>query len=148
MKKIFATLLAATCALSMIGCGGGSSTGTSSAASKTVDPSAKGEGVMTYAEYDAAELESGVTIETYVQGKQSWWDNKATLYTQDGDGGYFIYELQMSEDEYKYYLDIRRFGTTRHAGFGLGFERAVMYLTGVSNIRDVLPYPRTVGSLI
>ena len=60
---------------------------------------------MTYAEYDAAELESGVTIETYVQGKQSWWDNKATLYTQDGDGGYFIYELQMSEDEYKKLTD-------------------------------------------
>ena len=59
-----------------------------------------------------------------------------------------IDELGMSEDEYKYYLDIRRFGTTRHAGFGLGFERLVMYLTGVSNIRDVLPYPRTVGSLI
>ena len=52
----------------------------------------------------------------------------------------------MSEDEYKYYLDIRRFGTTRHAGFGLGFERLVMYLTGVSNIRDVLPHPRTVGN--
>ena len=59
-----------------------------------------------------------------------------------------IDELGMSEEEYKYYLDIRRFGTTRHAGFGLGFERVVMYLTGVSNIRDVLPYPRTVGSLI
>ena len=59
-----------------------------------------------------------------------------------------IDELGMSEDEYKYYLDIRRFGTTRHAGFGLGFERVVMYLTGVGNIRDVLPYPRTVGSLI
>ena len=59
-----------------------------------------------------------------------------------------IDELGMSEEEYKYYLDIRKFGTTRHAGFGLGFERLVMYLTGVSNIRDVLPYPRTVGSLI
>jgi asparaginyl-tRNA synthetase len=59
-----------------------------------------------------------------------------------------IDELGMREEEYKYYLDIRRFGTTRHAGFGLGFERLVMYLTGVGNIRDVLPYPRTVGSLI
>ena len=59
-----------------------------------------------------------------------------------------IDELGMSEEEYRYYLYIRRFGTTRHAGFGLGFERLVMYLTGVSNIRDVLPYPRTVGSLI
>ena len=56
---------------------------------------------MTYAEYDAAELDTGVTVETYVQGKQSWWDNKATLYTQDGDGGYFIFEMPMSEDEYK-----------------------------------------------
>ena len=90
MKKIFATLLAATCALSMIGCGGGSSSGTASTASTaatTEDPSAKSEGVMTYAEYDAAELDTGVTVETYVQGKQSWWDNKATRYTQDGDGG-------------------------------------------------------------
>lgn len=54
-------------------------------------------------------------------------------------------ELGMKKEEYQFYLDLRRFGTTRHAGFGLGFERAVMYLTGVSNIRDVLPFPRTVG---
>jgi hypothetical protein len=60
---------------------------------------------MTYAEYDAAELDTGVTIETYVQGKQSWWDNKATLYTQDGDGGYFIFEMPMSEEEYKKLTD-------------------------------------------
>ena len=58
-----------------------------------------------------------------------------------------IDELGMDEKEYKYYLDMRRYGTTRHAGFGLGFERLVMYLTGVGNIRDVLPYPRTVGNL-
>ena len=60
---------------------------------------------MTYAEYDAAALDTGVTIETYVQGKQSWWDNKATLYTQDGDGGYFIFEMPMSEEEYKKLTD-------------------------------------------
>ena len=60
---------------------------------------------MTYAEYDAAELDTGVTVETYVQGKQSWWDNKATLYTQDGDGGYFIFEMPMSEEEYKKLTD-------------------------------------------
>ena len=52
---------------------------------KAEDPSAKSEGVMTYAEYVAAELESEVVIETYVQAKQSWWENKATVYTQDGD---------------------------------------------------------------
>ena len=45
-------------------------------------------------------------------------------------------------------MDLRKYGSTRHAGFGLGFERCVMYLTGMSNIRDVLPYPRTVGTLI
>ncbi len=54
-------------------------------------------------------------------------------------------ELGMDMDEYRFYLDLRKYGTTRHAGFGLGFERCVMYLTGVDNIRDVLPFPRTVG---
>ena len=43
-------------------------------------------------------------------------------------------------------MDLRRFGTVKHAGFGLGFERFVMYLTGISNIRDVLPFPRTTGT--
>ena len=57
-----------------------------------------------------------------------------------------IAELGMDASQYKYYLDLRRYGTCRHAGFGLGFERLVMYLTGVGNIRDVIPHPRTVGS--
>ena len=57
-----------------------------------------------------------------------------------------IKELGMDIASYWWYLDLRRYGGTRHAGFGLGFERLIMYLTGVSNIRDVLPYPRTVGS--
>ena len=57
-----------------------------------------------------------------------------------------IAELGMDAEQYRYYLDLRRYGTCKHAGFGLGFERLVMYLTGVGNIRDVLPHPRTVGS--
>ena len=57
-----------------------------------------------------------------------------------------IHVLGMSEEEYHKYLDLRKYGTSRHAGFGLGFERLVMYLTGMGNIRDVLPYPRTVGN--
>jgi asparaginyl-tRNA synthetase len=57
-----------------------------------------------------------------------------------------IRELGMNEENYRWYLDLRRYGGTQHAGFGLGFERLVMYLTGISNIRDVLPFPRTVGS--
>ncbi len=56
-------------------------------------------------------------------------------------------ELGLLEEEYKNYLDLRRFGTAKHAGFGLGFERAVMYITGMGNIRDVIPYPRTVKNL-
>ncbi|MCD8126750.1 MAG: asparagine--tRNA ligase, partial [Clostridiales bacterium] len=57
-----------------------------------------------------------------------------------------IAELGMNPEDYRYYCDLRRYGSCRHAGFGLGFERMVMYLTGVSNIRDVLPHPRTVGN--
>ena len=55
-------------------------------------------------------------------------------------------ELGLKEEDYGFYLDLRKYGSTRHAGFGLGFERCVMYLTGMGNIRDVLPFPRTVGT--
>ena len=55
-------------------------------------------------------------------------------------------ELGLNPADYKFYLDLRKYGTARHAGFGLGFERCVMYLTGISNIRDVLPFPRTVNN--
>ena len=55
-------------------------------------------------------------------------------------------ELKMTMETYEWYLDLRRYGTVPHAGFGLGFERLIMYLTGISNIRDVLPFPRTVGT--
>ena len=56
-------------------------------------------------------------------------------------------ELGLSEEEYQFYIDTRRYGTNVHSGYGLGFERMIMYLTGVSNIRDVEIYPRTVGSI-
>ena len=55
-------------------------------------------------------------------------------------------ECGLDEDGYDWYLQLRKYGGTRHAGFGLGFERLIMYLTGVSNIRDVLPFPRTPGN--
>ena len=57
-----------------------------------------------------------------------------------------MHELGLNPEDYWWYLDLRRYGTTHHAGYGLGFERLVMYLTGMSNIRDVLPHPRTVGN--
>lgn len=55
-------------------------------------------------------------------------------------------ELDLKAEDYGFYLDLRKYGSTRHAGFGLGFERCVMYLTGIGNIRDVVPFPRTVGN--
>ena len=87
MKKLLIALLALTMLFSFAGC-------------KKEDPNKKSEGVMTYAEFAAAPLDSEVTVETYVQAKQSWWDNKGTFYTQDGEGGYFLYEMRCSEDEY------------------------------------------------
>lgn len=60
----------------------------------------KSEGVMTYEEYMAAELDSQVVIEAYVQAKQSWWEDKATVYAQDKDGAYFIYNMACTEEDY------------------------------------------------
>ena len=93
MKKLTALLLAGAMVFACVGCGsnGGSNGG---------DTDAKSEGVMTYDEYVAAALDSEVVIETYVQAKQSWWDNKATVYTQDKDGAYFIYNMTCSEEDY------------------------------------------------
>lgn len=87
MKKTLALTLALALVLSLTACGGD-------------DPGKKSKGVMTYAEYMGAALESEVVIETYVQAKQAWWEDKATLYTQDKDGAYFIYNAVCSEADY------------------------------------------------
>ena len=58
-----------------------------------------------------------------------------------------INELGLKEEDYDWYINLRKFGGAKHAGFGLGFERMIMYLTGISNIRDVIPFPRTVSNL-
>ena len=57
-----------------------------------------------------------------------------------------IEELGMNPADYDFYMDLRKYGSARHAGFGLGFERMVMYLTGIGNIRDSIPFPRTVNN--
>ena len=57
-----------------------------------------------------------------------------------------IEELGMNPEDYWWYLELRKYGTAKHAGFGMGFERMIMYLTGIANIRDVLPFPRTTGN--
>jgi len=89
MKKFFAILLTLTFVFALTSCGGGA------------DPAAKSEGVMTYAEYDAAPLDSEVVIEAYVQAKQSWWEDKATVYAQDPDGAYFLYDMACSAEDYE-----------------------------------------------
>ena len=85
MKKFFALILAVVMMLSV------------AAFAEEADTTAT---VMTHEEFVAAELESEVTVATYVQDKQSWWDNKATFYCQSEDGAYFIYEMPCTEDEY------------------------------------------------
>lgn len=89
MKKFTALLLAVLMVFGCAACGG------------KEDINAKSEGTMTYAEYDAAALDSEVVIEAYVQAKQSWWDNTATVYLQDGDGAYFVYGMACTEEEYE-----------------------------------------------
>lgn len=126
MKKTVALSMVLTLALSLAGCGQSNDAASTMAAETTAAEttvaettseaaseesseesgaaeaeSGKSEGVMTYEEYMAAELESEVVIETYVQAKQSWWENKATLYTQDEDGAYFIYNMTCSEEDYE-----------------------------------------------
>ena len=54
-------------------------------------------------------------------------------------------ELNLNEEDYWWYLELRKYGGTKHSGYGLGFERLIMYITGMSNIRDVIPFPRTTG---
>ena len=97
MKKIFAVLLALSMVFALAACTSGSN---EPAAEPEVDIFAKGEGVMTYAEYAAADLDTEVTVETFVQATQSWWDNTITAYTQDNEGAYFLYNMACSEADY------------------------------------------------
>ena len=122
MKKILSVLLALGLACSLAACAGGASsseavseetasteTASSEATEETVpaeqdapqlDAVASGE-VMNYDQYMAADLDTEVTIQAYVQAKQSWWEDKATVYLQDQDGGYFAYDMACSEEDYE-----------------------------------------------
>lgn len=92
MKKILAIVLAVMMVLSMAAC-----SKKDDKKGEEFDASAKSEGVMTYAEYEAAAMDTEVVIECYVQAHQSWWDNKITVYAQDPDGAYFLYNMACSE---------------------------------------------------
>lgn len=95
MKKSVVLALALALVFALTGCGDNNNDGNANENSDV-----KSEGVMTHAEYIAAPLDSQVVIETYVQAKQSWRDNTVTLYTQDKDGAYFVYNMACSEEDY------------------------------------------------
>lgn len=88
MKKTLALLLALCMVFALAACG-----------NSNKPANAKSEGVMTYAEYVAANVDDPVVIETYVQAHQSWWDGKVTVYSQDQDGAYFLYNMACSEED-------------------------------------------------
>ena len=99
MKKLIAMLLALTMVLALAACGTTNDTPatTTEAATEATTEATTAEGVMTYAEYDAAAIDDAVTVECYVQAHQSWWEDKITVYAQDADGGYFLYNMACSE---------------------------------------------------
>ena len=105
MKKILSAVLALMLVLSLAACSQNANQPASDDSNvnnsdSSVAADVKSEGVMTYDEYVAAALDSQVVVETYVQAKQSWWEDKATVYTQDKDGAYFLYNMACSEEDY------------------------------------------------
>ena len=119
MKKLLVMALAVSMAAAVTGCAGGTSTETTAAttaaettaeAEETTESAAETESdqetteaadVMSYQEYMDAELDTEVTIQAYVQAKQSWWENQATVYAQDEEGAYFLYNMACSEEDYE-----------------------------------------------
>ena len=93
MKKLIAMLLALTMVFALAACGETNPT------DPAFDPSAKSEGTMTYAEYAAAEMDTEVVVECFVQAHQSWWDGKITVYAQDPDGAYFMYNMTCTQED-------------------------------------------------
>ena len=105
MKKIIALMLVLCMAFAFVACAGtkdpadDTTVADTTVADTTVADAEDEAKVMTYAEYAAAELDAKVVIEAYVQATQSWWDNKITVYAQDKEGAYFIYELACAEED-------------------------------------------------
>ena len=115
MKRVLALGLSLSLVLGMTACAGGNDAGNVANTENAVNTesvvdtevvadtevAADDVAVMTYEEYAAAELDSAVVVETYVQAKQSWWEDKATVYTQDENGAYFLYDMACSAEDYE-----------------------------------------------
>ena len=109
MKKLFALLLVLVLAFSLVACGTKETEDTTEDSSEetteetttddTSDDTTEDSDVMSYADFMAADMDSEVTIECYVQGHQSWWDNTVNVYAQDNDGGYFMYNMACTEED-------------------------------------------------
>ncbi len=132
-RRTFLATLAGTSAMMLAACGGSSSGGNNSSSTSTATSGdgtdAKGEGVMTYDQYMAAAVDDPVVIECFVQGKQSWWDNKATIYAADADGGYFIYNAECDEDTYAKLVDGQKIKVT---GFKADFSGEIEVAEGAT----------------
>ena len=121
MKRVFALALVFVMIFSMAAC------------ANNADVNKKSEGVMTWAQYDAAALDADVVVECYVQGHQSWWDNKITVYAQDPDGGYFLYEMACSEEDAAKLVPGTKIKVT---GYKTAWEGEVEVMGGTFKIMD------------
>lgn len=152
MKKLFAAVLALAMTASLAACAGGNSSSSqaastsseaqqsSSAASDSTASQAEPAAALTHEEYMAAELDTQVTVETYVQAKQSWWEDKATIYAQSEDGAYFIYDAACSEELYEQLTP----GTCiRVTGYKGEWSGEVEIMEGTIELVDAEPYTAT-----
>ena len=164
MKKVLAIVLAGVLAVSVCACGDDETVTNASTSTTTetsvsvdnqstveipvVDDTAKGEGVMTYAEYVAAELDTEVVVECYVQDHQSWWDNAIKVYAADQDGAYFIYDMACSEEDAAKLVPGTKIKVTGYksewggeveiADATFEFEEGSTYVADVKDLTDLL----------
>ena len=140
-RRTFLATFAGASAMVLAACGSGSDSGeatdaadatTEAAAGGTADTE-KGDGVMTFDEYVAAAVDDEVVIEAYVQGKQSWYEETASLYLQDADGGYFVYAAACSQDDYDKLVDGQKVKVT---GYKADFSGEVEIADGSFEIED------------
>jgi len=146
-RRTFLASLAGTSAFLLAACGGSGNGGGAAASGDGTD--AKGDGVMTYDEYLAAAVDDEVVIEAFVQGKQSWWEDKATIYAQDADGAYFIYNATCTEDDFAKLVEGQKIKVTGYKaewsgeieiaeGATIEFEDGSTYIAEATDVTSLL----------